>query len=532
MKIKKIYIVIAVIAVIAVLSILLSWQLFFSAEKVERVVIVTIDTLRADHVSSDGYIIETTPFLDDFGKQGIVFKNAIAATSSTSPSHASIFTSLHPLEHGVLKNGHRLAGHFVTMAEVFSQMGYKTAGVVSTDRHFFAGDFHQGFDYFNEPRDLEIFQFTRKSLAALGKDGVGPETLRRLETLEGISFPGGDAMLKRVEELLGDDYSAALKTTLLAHTAVDLKYRNGNGTIDVALDWLNTLEPTDKFFLWIHLFDPHGPLRPDPEHLRHVEALCGDDTLNTFLLEQHHIDLNSFHNDKTRMNRLITKYDAEIHYTDAQLCRFFETYAARGFDTRSLSVITADHGQGLGNHNWVRHGINIYNEQLRVPLMFRFSSGKGKGTVIEHIVEHVDIFPTVFDFIRGESPEVKGIRGESLASLMFGDEAGTNPGTYAYSQRREYEPGEGRDDEEMYALQTLSHKYIYFSHGPDGFFDLRRDPYELRNLVDDDSAAAERERLKGLLLQMVNRMKKNNPARRLKVDQKTIERLKSMGYVQ
>lgn len=113
--------------------------------RLERVVLITIDTLRADHLGSYGYISNVSPFIDSVAKQGILFKNAFASMSHTAPSHASLFTSLYPLEHGVLKNWYKLADSYLTMAEIFQDMGYKTAGIVSTDRHFGAANIHQGF---------------------------------------------------------------------------------------------------------------------------------------------------------------------------------------------------------------------------------------------------------------------------------------------------------------------------------------------------------------------------------------------------
>jgi len=119
-------------------------------QRIDRIILITIDTLRADHLGCYGYPRQTSPFIDKLARDGILFRRAFAHMSMTAPSHASIFTSLYPIQHYVLKNLHRLDDSFLTMAEVFSTMGYQTAGFVST--WFFepsSSNLSQGFDVFD-----------------------------------------------------------------------------------------------------------------------------------------------------------------------------------------------------------------------------------------------------------------------------------------------------------------------------------------------------------------------------------------------
>lgn len=519
------------------------WVLYVSLKKkdvlVERVVIVTIDTLRADHMGSYGYIVNTTPFLDNIGKQGILLKNMFAATATTAPSHASLFTSLYPLQHGVLKNGHKLADSFLTMAEILQEMGYKTAGIVSTDRHFLAANIHQGFQYFNEPTGLTKFKLTDFALKKLKKEGVPGYVLEKLLGLENKIFPGETVFLNVVQKQIGKEQTLKFKNLLVKHARFDWKYRMAQETIDVALDWLDTVQPAEKFFLWIHLYDPHGPLRPPKDHLEKIENSSDEERLFKFLINQHHINFDLFNNNKADMLQRIKAYDAEIHYSDFELQRFFNTYQTRGFDTRSLLIITSDHGQGLGSHNWWGHGRNIYNEQIHVPLLFYFSSGVGKGLIIDRMVEHVDIFPTVLELLGGNTKQLKEIKGESLVPFIFSNLGKKYQKKYVFSQRRFYEPGDANKGEpgeknravgEKYALQTRDYKYIYSTHEENEFFDLRNDPYELNNRV--NSGTTEKGQLKKMLLAIIKYLKEKTPSKRLSVDKETIERLKSLGYVQ
>ncbi len=453
--------------------------LFHNPIVVDRVILITIDTLRADHLQAYGYIHETAPFFERMAKEGILFKNTVAPMSTTTPSHASLFTALYPLQHGVLKNGHLLSDDFLTMAEIFQEMGYKTAGIVSTVGHFKAGNLHQGFEYFNKP-------------------------------------PKGT-------------YSKEMGW-----------YRGAKDTIDAAIEWLNTLSKNEKFFLWVHLFDPHTPLLPPKAHYEPLKALVERDTeqFYSFLVEQQRIE-EDFFNKPAQMMIKITRYDAEIHYADAEIQRFYEHYQSKEWDTKNLWVITADHGEGLGNHNWGLHGKYIYNEQLRIPLLFYFSSGAGKGRVVEELVENVDIFPTVLELVKNETPLSSAIQGKSLLPLMFPQQNRTYSKEYAFSQRRIYDnkapekiipEKTNYEDGEKYALQSKEYKYIYHTIRTDEFFDLRTDPYEINNLI--NSGSAEEQQLRTLLLEKIERLKEESASEQLLVDEETIEQLKSLGYTQ
>ena len=393
---------------------------------------------------------------------------------TTSPSHASLFTSLYPMHHGVLKNGHKLDDSFLTMAEIFKEKGYKTAGIVSTNVHFKIGNIDQGFEFFNEPDPNQI-----KSL-----------------------------------------------------------YRQAQDTINVAIKWLDTTNKEDKLFLWIHLYDPHIPLQPPESYYNKMKDLQSGE-FSDFLINKQHIDLNFYNNDKKKMLNAINLYDAEILYADTEIQRFFDYYQTKKTDSKTLWVITSDHGEGLGNHNWWGHGKYIYNEQLRVPLLFYFSSGIGKGKTIENLVEIIDIFPTILETINGKSWKPPLIDGESLVPLILSSKKTFFEKKFAFCQRRifdtvppsvinpqttQYEKGE------KFTLQSLEYKYIYHKEGEDAFYNLKNDPYELKNII--NSGSDEEQNLKKALYTKIAELKKNlfiNPST---VDTETMESLKSLGYVQ
>lgn len=455
---------------------LVAFNILFQCEMTtDRIVVITIDSLRADHLGAYGYIRNTSPFFDQLAKSGILFKNHVASMATTVPSHASLFTSQYPLQHGVLKNGHKLGNEFLTMAEAFREMGYDTAGIVSTVGQFKEGNLHQGFNYFNEPEKLQIFK-------------------------------------------------------------VD-QYRSAEDTIQVAIDWLNAKGRNDKFFLWIHLFDPHTPLHPPQQYYDSLLASSRSTDLVTYWIEEQRV-AEEYFSDQKQMIERITQYDAEIRYVDDELQRLFQYYKRQNFDRDSVWIITADHGQGVGNHRWWGHGKHIYNEQLRIPLLFYFSSGKGTNHTIDTLVEDIDIFPTLLGLSNNLSPILKTLQGVSLLPIVFQDPS-IDLKKYAFSQRRNFAgpvPQEilpektNYEEGETYSLQSTHYKYIHRTQGIDEFFDLRNDPYEMLNLI--NKGIEEEQSIRQALLQKIAELKQSSSNLSISVDEKAIEELKSLGYVQ
>jgi len=323
------------------------------------------------------------------------------------------------------------------------------------------------------------------------------------------------------------------------------KYRLAKETIEAAIEWLETLQREDKFFLWIHLFDPHVPRHPPALYLEHISNNPeeNDKSFIEFLLEEHHIDLGFYKNDVERMLEEINKYDGEILFADTEIHRFYNYYKKRRFNTNTLWIITADHGEGLGNHRWLGHGKHMYNEQLYVPLIFHFSSGSFQGTLIEPLVELVDIAPTVMELAGGDLKELRRqtetIQGNSLVPLYRG-RIGIFPKKYPFAQRRHYDP-ENRpeviipektnyEDGEKYAIQDNNYKYVYHTQGEDEFFNLKEDPYELNNIVGSNSE--EKNKFKNMLINRLKELEKEKSMEPESVDRETIEKFKTLGYVQ
>ncbi|MDP6371016.1 MAG: sulfatase [Vicinamibacterales bacterium] len=439
----------------------------------ERIVLVTIDTLRADHLPFFGYPIDTAPFLTSLADRSINFTKAFSHSATTGPSHSSLFTSLYPLQHRVQNNGQRLDDGFVTLSEALADRGFETAAFVSGGALFGDSNIAQGFATYETPR-----MTTRNDNGNL------------------------------------------------------IRYQSANRTTDAAIRWLQTGAADGKFFLWVHYFDPHNPLRPPQQHLDQVTPAPGEATTRhrAFLTDEQEIVAA-----RPRFE-LIERYDAEIRFMDEHLGRLYEAFAPLGLDSNTLWVITADHGQGLGTHKWWGHHRYIYNEQIRVPLIFHFSDADALGveprTVDDALAEHVDVPVTIMDLLGGTLDGQRGqVQGRSLTPLIFaGAEADVDRRAYAFSERRRIFQDFSDDHPEAgerYALQDFQHKYLWSSLGADELYDIAADPYETRNLI--DVAPQARVRMKQTIERIVAALDSNEEAEI--VDEATLEQLRSLGYV-
>ena len=358
--------------------------------KYTQVVLITIDTLRADHLQSYGYPRLTSPFLDQLAEKGVVFTRANATVSHTAPSHASIFTGLLPLQHGVLRNGDRLSPEFPNMAQVLGHAGYQTAAFTSA---VFVNRTATGF-----------------------------------RTVDGVR-------------------------------------RRGAKTVDQAMAWLDRLDPEQPFFLWVHLFDVHeaeltraGTPSAYYTAIREGTSL-GPDAFYDYLAELHGLPnpkadeafpgvawepVQGAGNGRpaTLTSRAdviasIDHYDAKIAYVDEQIERLFEAVQNVGSDGSCFWVILADHGEGLGSHGYRGHGEHIYQEQLRVPLIFYATDESLSPGRIESLVSLVDVFPTLAEILTRPPREWSTMEGVSLWPHLLGQEVADERRTI-FAQRRPF----------------------------------------------------------------------------------------------
>lgn len=310
-----------------------------------RIVLVTIDTLRADHVGSYGAQQARTRTLDDLARRGTRFATAISPTPQTLPSHTSILTGRDPVQHGVHANGvFELSEEVATLAEQLRGQGFATAAFVASavlDRRY---GLARGFDHYDDEMSF------RRTAAVRG--GVAE---------------------RRADEVL-----------------------------DRAIAWLGNAP--ERFFLWVHLYDPHGSYAPPPGFVR-LPSGPRPDPQRIGLLRFSSTWLSHF-------------YDGEIYYTDTELGRLFRSIDRRWNDGGTLFVVTSDHGESLGEHGELTHTLTVYDATQHVPLLMA-GPRVPAGRVVDATVRLADVAPTILAI--ADAPALPGATGQDLQPWMRGE---------------------------------------------------------------------------------------------------------------
>ncbi len=453
------------------------------------IVLISIDTLRADHVGAWGYPKPTTPFLDSLARRGIRFQNAFAPASWTLPSHMSLFTGCYPQSHGVEQDRFALPAALATFPEVLKAHGYHTTAFITWTYLKSAFGFGRGFDEYHEllpPPDLQ--------------DSATHAATRAGEVVD------------RVAEWL-------------------------DAWLDAWLDESIDGAPASPFFLFVHLFDPHMSYEPPLETARIFDpALANDDDGSYERLSAYIAGLHAqpVVPDPGLVERATALYDGEIRYVDDQLRRLFAALEAAGRLTNTLVVVVSDHGEELADHGSMEgHQWTLYDEVLRVPLLIvPPPSGVGAGAAVGRaegrIVELTDVAPTILDL--AGLPPLPHAEGRSLRPLIDG--SATAWPEFALSQIRRFN--------KKVAVRTPKYKLIYTEDTGGNVFgipirpgfelyDLEHDPGEQVDIFDADSPIA-----KDLAARMQERLASRQhfataPGPELSAEER--ERLRALGYV-
>jgi arylsulfatase A-like enzyme len=419
------------------------------------VILISVDTLRPDHLGCYGYARRTSPSVDAFAGESNLFLRCFSQAPSTRPSCGTIVTGYYPHELKIFGNSDNLSPAVPTLAERLREEGYRTIGVVSNFVLRRGGGFEQGFDYYDDKMDdLEINR------------GV-PERI-------------------------------AEKTTETAISLLRLHHRS-------------------RFFLWIHYQDPHGPYTPPPP----FDAMFagggdGDRDLPVNSTVSGIGGIPSYQEiDGIRSyNQYVARYDGEIRYFDEHFGRLVRELKALDLYDKALIVLTADHGEGMGEHDYYfAHGEYVYDSLIHVPLIIHY--GSGRASVVEDFVQLADVVPTILSAAGIDSDET--LHGSDILRGGHGDRSilSEMPGKYSVIED---------------GLKLIHHTETdeYY------LFDIANDPDETTDLLNDPRYAG---RLNPMALDLVEHLRHDVLGDRVSRDTQTFtrdekEKLKALGYIQ
>jgi arylsulfatase A-like enzyme len=447
------------------------------------IILIVVDTLRADALSCYGARRFSTPVIDGLAARGARFADAVAQASWTNPATASILTSRLPTDHGMTGHRGRIRGDVRTLAEVLAARGYRTAGVVANLLVSKAYGFDRGFQHWDEEPDHDPLAVHRTMLASrlARAAGRGPSRTETISAAEVV-----DRALALIED-------------------------GGR-----------------PFFLYLHLMDPHDPYAPpadlaaaaDPGYAGGLRFSQG--TLYRILRGEEHVT-------EADLRHARALYDAEVAGMDRELARLVERIRERLDAGRAVVALTSDHGEEFMEHGALGHEHSLYQELIHVPLIVSRPGTIPEGVVVGEAVSHIDVAPTLLE-AAGLAPE-PSFAGRSLVPLARGEaSAGTGPVV---------------SEEDYIGYRTASHhlraardgRWKVILSSPNVFrlgvwrrevYDLAADPGETSPLP----AEAEEARLAEQILR--DRLARGLAEAGLQegLDAETEQRLRALGYVQ
>jgi arylsulfatase A-like enzyme len=456
-----------------------------------NVVLIVMDTVRADHLSVYGYHRKTTPWLERFAARATLYRHCFAASNYTLASHASMFTGLYPRTHGAtnlppgLSYGEPLDGKFETLAEKLAGLGYFNAAVIG-NLGFLGRDFHldQGFHVYDARSPVAQFTFEERHSMRYG--------VRNLLWLIGA----------------GREFRRYFRDAAeVNETAVQLLDQGARMQVPI--------------FLFVNYMDAHFPYLAPPPYDNLFQA---GEHAPTDYEEWVRTPPSGTDERAAARNYYMARYDESIRYVDSEAGKLVEKLEQLRLFDNTMIIVTSDHGEGFGEHDTVSHGWSLYQEELWVPLLIKYPR-QTVGRVSDNNVSLVDLMPTVLEVVGAKTPEY--LHGVSLLSV--GENQLSRP-IFAEAYLSASKVSKRGTSPAAWSVMSPNRlKLIRTSSGGTELYDLDSDPKETRNLY--AANAPEAARLAQLLEEWQARYPLNAATRR-PMNSSTIERLRSLGYVQ
>ncbi len=289
------------------------------------------------------------------------------------------------------------------------------------------------------------------------------------------------------------------------------------------------------------MFDPHLPYSVKEKETKEYFSLDERKGLKKYLTEYKKKSENNYFRQIVNLNKYIFKYDTEIRSVDDQIRILYNLAEKSGLNKNGLWIITSDHGEGMGQHDNISHGRVLYQEAIKVPLIFYFTE-KEKNLRYTEPVENFDIFSTLID-ITGKLENRYGQFYISSKSQKQIFESGSyaRKNSYAFSERRHLTYIQHRRNDpvymkyysegKVYSLQNKNYKFIYKEKGENEFYDLKNDPYELVNIIVNKRETIEFRELKGRIIKLISNMKNKRGIPKIISREKAIKKIKTLGYI-
>ena len=415
-----------------------------------NVIVIMLDSLRQDHLGCYGNPWIETPNIDRLAEQSVIFENAYPEGLPTIPVRTALFTGQYTLPY---RPWQPMVKEDLTAAEILDEHGYISALVTDT-YHLFKPDmnFHRGFHVFRWIRGQEADAYCSQPHGKNLDDYIKP-------AMKGT----------RVEKML-EQY---LKNTAGRRGEEDYFAAQ---VMRESMEWLEGSHEHEKFFLWVDSFDPHEPWDPPPPF---DTKYTDPNYKGPKLIHPKYGPVDWMTEEELEYVRGL--YAGEVSFVDKWVGKLLDKIGELGLYDNSLIILLADHGHPHGDHGTImKSAENLYSELLRMPLLIRHPKKLYAGRRVDALVQTHDILPTILDLV-GLEDETIAMHGKSVWPLVTGEK----------EKLRDYVIV-GYHESEHRCVRDKEWSYI---HRPEGerceLYNLKEDPKERRNLIDECPAKAE-----------------------------------------
>jgi arylsulfatase A-like enzyme len=428
-----------------------SLSLNINSEKLRKtnVIIIVLDAARPDHFSCYGYHRKTTPYIDQYAEESVIFRNAFSAASYTVPSTTSLFTSLYPDTHRVLTWEQRIPDNILTLADVLAKEGYST--------------FASGF----------IIKWARKGFQ---------------KTFD-----------------------------LFIHTEQDFN----NSLHHFLSEHFSEKEQSPPKFIYIHLRPPHSDYDPPERFDKWSDKILGaryaELTSSNALMN---LDKGKRLISQEELQFIIDRYDGNLLWGDWLVHLILESFKEYKIYNDSLIILTSDHGEAFLEHGKLLHNSTVYNEMIKIPLIIKFPSYiKPKKKKIKAYVDNIDIMPSILDLLTIEDLKLK-LQGQSFLPLIFGN---TIKGRSYLFARPVFDW--------IFSITDSHYKYIQIAKRGE-LYNLKNDPQEKVDLSSKQPILYGYYRSLAAFYRSQLIADRSEEPIEIKLDEETIAKLRSLGYLQ
>lgn len=431
-----------------------------------NVIFISIDTLRADHLGCYGYQRDTSPNIDKFAQQSLLFKNFFAVVPKTGPSMTSFFTGQYMQTHGVVDNNYLRASDTQSFVQLLPD-DYQKAAFVANPVLSEARGYAKGFDKY------QVGNF-KNNMGEWGQGDITPN----------------------------------------------------------AINWLHSAKDKGNFFLWLHYIDPHGPYIPPNEYRNlfvndnyydnsrkvpldytPVEGINENYVLGAVPKYQRQGDIDT-------VDHYVAEYDAEIKYTDAEVGKVLDYIKKSNLSENTIVIITADHGESLGENNYYfEHGLLVNEGSIHIPLIINHPNIKGP-IAFEGLMQNTDIAQTLLSFL--STSKLISTDGIDFSKSIYTKDSKVSLRNYIYSCT----PYGYEDFHET--IRDNQDKLVRTNEQEYSFYDLTNDLKETRNIYHEKENSIFIKKIS--LLSGFGKKIKHPPVKESHLKKETSDKLKTLGY--